>query len=92
MFLNRRKLRKEKRWADSLKLYGAPDLKDFDKEWRARGLPWPIKTQTRDDEFVKTNKIIDDLERKNDLWQSILTWIAAIFTILVGVLVYLFIH
>jgi hypothetical protein len=87
----RGKLREARRWRELLRYKGHPNFDDFDREWKARGLPWPRSSQAWDDEAVKTDSIIEALERKSDSQPLIFTGIAAAFAIFAAVLAYLLI-
>jgi hypothetical protein len=90
-YLNRRKLREAKRWSELLRTGGAPNFDDFYKEWKARGLPWPLTSRAEHDERVKIHAMIDDLERKSDSWPLVFTGIATAFAFFAAVLAYLLI-
>lgn len=87
----RGKLRDAKQWRNLLRTGGYPNFDDFYREWKARGLPWPLSYQAMHDEKVKTGNIIEDLERKSDSRPLILTGIAAAFAIFAAILAYLLI-
>jgi hypothetical protein len=90
-YLIRRKLREAKRWRNLLRTGGAPDFDGFYKEWKARGLYWPLSSRAVHDEKVKTDKMIEDLERKSDSCPLIITGLAAAFAIFAAALAYLLI-
>ena len=86
--LNQLKLRKWKRWRVLLERGGGPDYDAFYKEWRERGLPWPLTSKAVHDEKRNASAMIDEIERKNIRYLSILIPLTTAFALLAAVVKY----